>query len=207
MTINFSLVGAAFAQESHSEGEAEHATTTETGAAHGGEHEVAFPPFDPSLFPSQILWLVITFGVFYLLMNRIIIPRIGGILETRRDRISQDLDEAQRLKDESDAAYAAYEHELAEARERAHAIGQEAREKAKAEADAKREKVEAELAGKLAEAETKIGAIKQKALAEVDGIANSTASAIVSRLLGSTVPATAISRAVSAVAKGARDEL
>ena len=205
--MNFSLVGAAFAQESHSEGEAEHATTTETGAAHGGEHEVAFPPFDPSLFPSQILWLVITFGVFYLLMNRIVIPRIGGILETRRDRISQDLDEAQRLKDEADAAYAAYEHELAEARERAHSIGQEARERAKAEADARREKVEAELSVKLADAEQKIGAIKEKALAEVDGIANTTAGAIVSRLLGSAASGTEISKAVSTVARGARDEL
>jgi F-type H+-transporting ATPase subunit b len=206
MTINIGLVGAAYAQESHSGDEAEHATTSETGATHGKEHEVAFPPFDPTLFPSQMLWLAITFGVFYLLMSRIIIPRIGGILETRSDRISQDLDEAQRFKEESDAAYAAYEHELAEARNRAHAIGQEARERAKAEADAKRATVEADLAEKLADAEAKIAGIKHKALAEVDDIARTTAGAIVNRLLGSAATGTEVSKAVGAAAKGARDE-
>lgn len=201
MTIHISLAGAAYAQESHSDGEAEHATS-EIGVAHGEDHEVAFPPFDSTLFPSQILWLTITFGIFYLLMSRMIIPRIGGILETRRDRISQDLDEAQRLKEESDAAHAAYEHELAAARDRAHTIGQEARERAKAEADAKRETVEAELAGKLNEAEEKIAGIKHKALAEVDDIARATAGAIVSRLLGSTATASEISKAVGVAAKG-----
>ena len=54
----------------------------------------AFPPFDPSTFPSQILWLAITFGLFYLFLKRVVLPRIGGILEVRRDRIAQDLDQA-----------------------------------------------------------------------------------------------------------------
>lgn len=213
MTMRTSLIGTAWAQDTHQEGldaaapreEAE--THAETGVAHEepGEHAGAFPPFDPSLFASQILWLAISFGVFYLLMSRVIVPRIGGILETRSDRISQDLDEAQRLKEESDAAYAAYEHELAQARERAHAIGQDAREKAKAEADAKREAVETELAEKLAGAEGQITEIKKRALSEVDDIARSTAAAIVSRLLGRAASATDIARAVKAADRSTDD--
>jgi len=61
----------------------------------------AFPPFDPATFASQILWLVITFGVFYMIMSRVIIPRLAGILEVRHDRISRDLDETERLKNEA----------------------------------------------------------------------------------------------------------
>jgi F-type H+-transporting ATPase subunit b len=83
-------------------------------AAHGGG---AFPPFDPSTFPSQLLWLAITFGLFYLFLKRVVLPRVGGILEVRRDRIAQDLDQAARMKSEADAAVAAYEQELAEARQ------------------------------------------------------------------------------------------
>ena len=68
---------------------------TETGVAdHGGGHEAGFPPFDSSTFPSQLLWLAITFGLFYIFMNKVVVPRIGGILEHRRDRIAKDLDEA-----------------------------------------------------------------------------------------------------------------
>lgn len=194
MTVQFTLIGSAHAA---TEGE----THSETGVAHGdsGDHGGGtFPPFDPTYFASQLLWLAITFGIFYLLMSRVALPRIAGILETRRDRISQDLDEAQRLKDESDAAIAAYEHELAEARNRAHAIGQEARDASKAKADAEREAAEKELAGKMADAEARISDIKKQALGEVDAIASDTVGLIVKELIGGTVTKAEISKAVSA---------
>src|SRR5690606_21466156 len=61
---------------------------TETGVAHDAGHgEASFPPFDSSTFPSQLLWLAITFGLFYLFLKKVVLPRIGGILEVRRDRI------------------------------------------------------------------------------------------------------------------------
>ena len=66
---------------------------TETGAAHGGEHAGTFPPFDATYYPSMLLWLVITFGIFYILIKNVIVPRVGGILENRNGRIAQDLDD------------------------------------------------------------------------------------------------------------------
>ncbi|MBL4696015.1 MAG: F0F1 ATP synthase subunit B [Rhizobiaceae bacterium] len=169
-------------------------------AAHGGGTESGgnFPPFDPTYFASQLLWLAITFGLFYFLMARIVIPRISGILETRKDRISQDLDEAQRLKDESDHAHAAYEQELAEAKQKAHAIAQEAKDEAKAEADRDRGKVEESLAKKLSQAEAKITKIKDAALAEVGTIAADTAEVIVQELIGGKITKAELAKAVSA---------
>jgi len=161
----------------------------------------AFPPFDPATFASQILWLVITFGVFYMIMSRVIIPRLAGILEVRHDRISRDLDETERLKNEADTAHAAYEHELAEAKKNANSIALESTEKAKAEASAAREKVEAELADKMAEAETRIASIKSKAMAEVGTIANDTTSEIVKELIGGKLTKAEIAKAVSASVK------
>ena len=76
-------------------------------------HAGVFPPFDHTTYASQLLWLVITFVIFYLLMQKVIVPRIGGILESRHNRIAQDIDEAGRLKAEADAAVATYEGELA----------------------------------------------------------------------------------------------
>lgn len=170
-----------------------------TEAAHDGHGEaVPFPPFDPAHFASQLLWLAITFGFFYWFMSRVAIPRIAGILEVRRDRISGDLDEAQSLKEEADAAHAAYEHELAEARSRAHAIAQEANDKAKAEAEAQRRKVEEGLNAKLDAAEARIAEIREKAMGEVGGIASDTAGVIVSELIGGTTTKAEITKAVEA---------
>src|SRR5690606_10257775 len=124
---------------------------TETGIVIGTEvpHEAVeeglFPPFNPESFASQIVWLAITFGLFYLFLKRVARPRLAGIVETRSGKIASDLDQAAKMQEEADAAVAAYEQELAEARAGAMAIGQQARDAAEAEAYAARKKVEAEL--------------------------------------------------------------
>lgn len=168
---------------------------TETDAEHG---TVGFPPFDSSTFPSQLLWLAITFGLFYLFLKKVVLPRIGSILEVRRDRIAQDLDQAARMKEEADAAVAAYEQELAEARNKANAIGQDARDNAKAEAEAARKEVEAGLERKLSEAEERIASIKFAAMKEVGTIAEDTAIAIVEQLVGGKGDKAAVAAAVKA---------
>ena len=159
----------------------------ETAADAASGASGAFPPFDPTYMASQLFWLALTFGILYFIMSRVALPRIGGILEDRSVRIAQDLDEAARLKEETDASIAAYEQELADARNQAHKIGQSAKEEASAEAAAKRQTAENALEAKLVDAETRIAGIKAKALTEVDGIAESTTEAIVKELLGGTV--------------------
>lgn len=182
------------------------ATHTETGVAHGSEGASGvFPPFDQSTYASQVLWLAITFGLFYLLMQKVIVPRVGGILENRHGRIAQDLDEAARLKAEADAAVETYEKELAAARARAGSIGAAAREAAKVKADADRAEIEAGLAEKLVAAEKRIAGIKEQAFADVGAIAEETASAIINQLVGASVNDSDVKAAIAAasVVKGA----
>ena len=191
------FVTSAFAQESApaaAEGD------THAGTAVPAEEHGTFPPFNPATFPSQLLWLAITFGLFYLFLKRVVMPRVGGIIDFRNDRITLDLDHAAKLKGEADAAVAAYEQELAEAKARANAIGQQASDAAKAEAEAARKKVEAELDKKLGEAEARISSIKAKAMKEVGTIAEDTTSAIVEALLGGKTSKAEIAAAVKSVA-------
>ncbi len=162
------------------------ATTSGTEAQPPGEQK-SFPPFNSSTFPAQLLWLAITFVVMYYLMAKIALPRIGGILEDRRDRIASDLDTAERLKQESEEAEAAYDKALAEARAKAFTIAETAREEAKAASDALRGEAEAALNTQLASAEARIGEIKSKALSDVGAIAAEATEAIVSALTGATV--------------------
>src|SRR6185312_2761858 len=152
-------------------------------ATHGGNE--AFPPFNPEFFPSQLLWLAITFIAFYFFVKRVLMPQIGGTLENRRHTIAGNLEEAARMKEEADAAIAAYEQELADARARSHEIATKARDEARAKAEDDRRKVEASLEAKLAESEKRIASVKASAMKDVGSIAEETASQIVERLLGS----------------------
>ena len=192
------FVAPAFAQDAEGNVEAGEApeTHSEVVVDDHGDAGGAFPPFDSSTYPSQLLWLAITFGLFYLFLKKVVLPRIAGILEVRSDRIAQDLDQAARMKDEADAAVAAYEQELAEAKSKANAIGQEARDGAKAEAEAERKQIEASLDQKLAEAESRIALIKDAAMRDVGAIAEETAGAIVQQLVGTRPEKSAVAAAV-----------
>ena len=131
-----------------------------TGAhtEHPGGGKPQFPPFNKETFASQLVWFAIFFIALYLLISRFAIPRLGGIIEARRDRVEGDLAEANKLKGQSDAALASYEKSLADARGRAQALANETREKLNAEADKARHALEAQLNIKLAEAEKTISA-------------------------------------------------
>jgi F-type H+-transporting ATPase subunit b len=196
------FVTSAFAQESAPSADTSHAATegdTHSGTSVPAEAHGTFPPFDPATFPSQLLWLAITFGLFYLFLKRVVMPRVGGIIDVRNDRISKDLDQAAKLKGEADAAVAAYEQELAEAKKNANSIGQQAADAAKAEAETARKK--AALDAKLGEAEARISSIKANAMKEVGSIAEDTTSAIVEALVGGKTSKAEIAAAVKSVAR------
>ncbi len=174
----------------------------EGAEAHGGGEHGAFPPFDPATWGSQLLWLAITFGALYYLMSRVALPRIAAILENRSNRIAGDLAAAGAMKEETDAAIAAYEQALAEARQNAHAIAQEARDETRATIDADRARIEGELQGKLGAAEARISEVKSEALAEVDAIARDAAAAIVGLLVGGKAGKSEVAEAVEAAMAG-----
>lgn len=174
-------------------------TNSEVGHAADSGQSGAFPPFDPSTYGSQLLWLAITFGILYYMMSKVVLPRIGSILETRSDRIEQDMAEAQRLKEETDEAIAAYEQSLADARGKAHGIAQTAREKSKTESDQAMAKIEAGLAEKLEKAEEQISAIRATAMAEVNDIASDATEAVVKSFIGGRLTKADIKKALESV--------
>ncbi len=175
------------------------ATNTTTGTevpTKGG-----FPAFKVETFGSQLLWLAIAFGLLYYLMSRHIAPRIGGILEERSGRIAADLAAAQTMKAEADAATAAYEKALAEARANAQAIAAETRAKITGQSDSERKALEAKLAADLSASEAQIAAARTTAMGNVRSIAVDAAQAIVERLAGAKAEAARVEAAVDAALK------
>jgi F-type H+-transporting ATPase subunit b len=166
-----------------------------------GGHKAPFPPFQGETFASQLVWLVIAFVVLYALVAKVALPRVGGIFAARRERMDSDVGEARRLREESDAALAAYEKALADAHSRGQSIASETHTRLTAEGEARRKALEAELNAKLAEAEKQISATKQAAMANVRTIAADAAAAIVERLIGAAPPDRAVAAAVDDVLK------
>jgi F-type H+-transporting ATPase subunit b len=173
------------------------ATTTETHTeADGSAVKAAFPPLDPKTFPSQIFWLVIFFGALYLLMSRIVLPRIASILETRKNRIDGDIARASALKEETEAALNSYNKALADARGNASDIAKSTRDTVNADVADKQHKLDAELVAKAVAAEAAIAKSKAKAMESVSDVASDAASDIVAALTGGKVTKAALAKAM-----------
>jgi F-type H+-transporting ATPase subunit b len=159
------------------------------------------PQLNPLDWGPQIIWLAITFGILYLLMVKVALPRIGGVIDARAAHIAKDLAAADKLRRETEEAIAAYEQALAEAKQKAHAIIDAGRTKLKEEVAAERAKLDRELGKKGAEAEARINEAKTSAMKDVGAVAADVAADIVRQLIGANPPKAEIEKAVAAARK------
>jgi F-type H+-transporting ATPase subunit b len=165
------------------------------------EKKGGMPQLDPTAFAPQIVWLVITFILLYLLMSRVGLPRVAAVLEQRRKRISDDLGAAERLKQDAETAMATYQAALAKARTEAQAVAAKLREQSNAEATSRRATLDAELGQKGRAADAAVAAAKQAALANLRGVAVEASRSAVARLLGTSISPAAAEAAVEAATK------
>ncbi len=156
------------------------------------------PQFDPTSFPSQIFWLVVTFVALYLVMVRYAIPRIAEVLEKRQSMIDGDLEAAEKLKEETEAAIAAYETALAEARAKAHDEIKAVTDAASAEAEKRNAEASQRINAQIKDGETRIANAKSEALSHIRDVATAVAGETVSKLAGITVDGGKASAAVDA---------
>ena len=160
------------------------------------------PQLNPLDWGPQLVWLLLTFGILYLLMVYVALPRIGSVIEARAARIAADLAAADKLRRETEEAIAAYEQALAEAKQKAHAIVEDGRAKLKAETAEERARLERDLAKKSAEAEARIAEAKNSAMREVNAVAADVAADIVRQLIGVAPAKAEIDQAVATARKG-----
>jgi F-type H+-transporting ATPase subunit b len=178
-------------QEGHSAG-----TMTPAG---GGHEETTFPPFDPANFTPLLVWLTLSFGLLYLLMSKIAVPRVENILHTRAQNITKNISEASALRAKAEEAAAAHDKTIADAKAKAVALAQETHARLNAETETKRLVLEAELNAKLTDSEAQVLAMKTRAMGNVAAIASETAAAIVHHITGKPADQNAIAQAIATI--------
>jgi F-type H+-transporting ATPase subunit b len=171
--------------------------TTET-AGHGAPQGAGgLPQFDASWWPGQMVWFLFIFVVVFALMAKVFVPRVGGTIAEREDRISGDIARARALKEQAEAQATQADAEMAQARSRAQKVAADAKARVQAEASGRQAVEEARLAESLAAAEAEIKAAREAAMSHVREIAAETAQAIVARLTGQPASAQDIDAALT----------
>lgn len=154
------------------------------------------PQLDISTFAPQLVWLAISFVVLYLLMAKLGLPSVGAAIDARRRRREDDLDRATQLRREAEAVVAAYESVRARAREQAQVTIRETTERLAAAASERQRQLTAVLAERTSAAEREIAAAKERALADIRGVAADVAASIATRLVGGSPGQSDIAAAV-----------
>ncbi|MDG1286662.1 MAG: hypothetical protein P8P30_03750 [Rickettsiales bacterium] len=141
------------------------------------------PQLDPTSYPSQLFWLVVTFTVLYYVMSRHIVPRIHTVMESRQQRIEYDLDRAASLKVEAEQARENYETALAEARGQAQSMLNDVAEAIRETSDEKHKELENILNEKVAESERLITEARMKAECDLEPTAADVACVLTEKLI------------------------
>jgi len=163
------------------------------GATGGGMPQLNF---GHPLVISQVVWLLIIFGLLYAVMSQVALPGVAAVLEERRRRIDGDLEAAQAAKGRADEAMAEHRAATAKARAEGQAAIAEAVARAQSEAAARSEEMNARLNAQIEQAEKRIAAARDSAMGALRQVSADTAEALVSRLVGGGTDRAAVERAV-----------
>jgi F-type H+-transporting ATPase subunit b len=168
--------------------------------AHGAEHASGgLPQLDPTVFAPQLIWLGITFIALYFLMAKVALPKVAEVLEERQERITNDLDRAATLREESAGVMAGYEKALADARVHAQSVMAATTADITSASTGRQTQFNADLAAKTRAAEERINTAKETALASVRSVAVEIAQQAAEKIGGVTVDGTKADAAVGDV--------
>ena len=154
------------------------------------------PQLNPEFWVSQIFWLVLTFGIMYLVLSKLILPKISNNLETRKSQILENIEAAEKQREDSETKLKEYDQIILKNKTKANSIFNQAREKAVKDINAKREVLDKQIDDEIAKAEKEIQALRDNAPDKINKIAIETSSELLQKLIGAEVNNSSISAIV-----------
>ena len=158
------------------------------------------PQLNPEFWISQIFWLVITFGILYIILSKIILPKISDNLETRKSQVLDNLEVAEKQRNDSETKLREFDNIILKSKINAKNLFNESRKKLLDNINNKRLKLEQELDKEVKIVEAEIEELKKKAPEKINNIAVETSSDIIHQLIGANVNNSSITAIVSDIA-------
>ena len=159
------------------------------------------PQLNPEFWISQIFWLTITFGILYIVLSKLILPKISANLELRKSQIQENIEAAEKQRESSETKLKEYQEIILKSKLKAKDIFKDAREKVIKDINSKKETLDKQILEEINKAEKEIEALKKTAPEKINKIAIETASDLVKKLIGAQVNNSSISAIVSDLSK------
>ncbi len=163
------------------------------------------PQLNPEFWISQIFWLIITFGILFIVLTKVILPKISDNLETRKSQILENIETADKQKAESQKKIDEYEKIILDSKLKAKSYFNEAREKILDDINKKRAALEKDLDEEIDEVEKELSDLKNKSGEKINKIAAETSAELIKELIGEEVNSSSIAAIVKDQSKIKRE--
>ena len=154
------------------------------------------PQLNPEFWISQIFWLTVTFGILYVALSKLILPKIGANLETRKSKILENIEAAEKQRENSEEKIKEYDKIINSSKIQAKNYFKQVREKIIKDISLKKESLDKEINEEINKAEVEIKNLMDKAPGKINKIAIETSSDLIQQLIGADVNNSSISAIV-----------
>ena len=159
------------------------------------------PQLNPEFWVSQIFWLLLTFGILYLVLSKLILPKISKNLESRKSQISENIEAAEKHRESSDSKLKEYDDIVLKSKLEANNIFKEAREKVIKDINSKKENLDRQIDGEIKKTEQELEIFKKSSPEKINKIAIETSTELLKKLIGAEVNNSSISAIVDDLSK------
>ena len=164
------------------------------------------PQLNPEFWVSQIFWLIITFGILYIVLSKFILPKISSNLELRKSQIQENIETAEKQREMSEVKLKEYDEIILKSKLEAKNIFKNAREKIIKDINLKKETLDKQIDEEISNAEEEIKTLKRDATDKINKIAIETSSDLLKKLIGTEINNSSISAIVDDLSKKNKDK-
>ena len=159
------------------------------------------PQLNPEFWISQIFWLTLTFGILYIVLSKLILPKISANLELRKSQIQDNIEAAEKQRKDSESKLKEYDDIIFKSKLEAKNIFKDSREKVIKDINNKKETLENQINEEIKKAEQEIEMVKKSAPEKINKIAIEASSELVKKLIGAEINNSSISAIVDDLSK------
>jgi len=168
--------------------------------------EAGMPQLDPTYWASQAFWLILVFTILYISISKFYLPKIKGNLDDRENKIKEDLDNANKFKENSEAKIKEYETILENAKKEVVKIHLESKNNLNKNIQLKKEAMEKEIEKEIFKAQKEIIELKKNSISSIQNISINIASNIIENISGDKLNESSIKATVDEISKKNMDK-
>ena len=163
--------------------------------------EAGMPQLNPEFWSAQIFWLILIFSTLYLIIWKIFLPKITYSIESRKSRIVNNLDEAQKLKESAEIKLKEYNKIIENSKNEAKKIIDEEKRKLDKDIEVKKKNFSSQIEKELASVEKEIKDLKKTSLSNISKIASETSAELIKNIINTEVNKSNVTAVVEEIIK------